>query len=109
MRYATGAIELTELIERASMDTPFVVPVSGKEAAHRKMRDAHAIARRKNCKVTTSVLRAVDIADYEHGMTLVKITVVDRWVVGALVEGDESGHPVGYSPLAPSATKEKQS
>lgn len=84
-----GEIGLTEAIERADILVPFVVPVYGKAEAHQKMREAHAVAFRKNCRVSTAIMRAVDVGDYDYHMTLVRITVIERWVVGAIV--DETG------------------
>jgi hypothetical protein len=72
-------IGLTEMIERSPINIPFAVPVYGKNDAHKKMRDAHAIASRKNCKISTSIMRAVDINDYEYHMVLVRITVLARF------------------------------
>lgn len=85
-KYASGEIGMTEMIERAPMNVPFVVPVYGKKEAHQAMRDAHGAAGRKNCKVSTSIMRAVDLDDYEYDMTLVRVTVIERWVVGEIVK-----------------------
>lgn len=85
-KYASGEIGLTEMIERAPIYTPFVYPVCGKKEAHKAMRDAHVVAKRKNCKVSTSIMRAVDVGDYDYTMTLVRVTVVERLVVGEVID-----------------------
>lgn len=76
-KYADGKIGMTEMIERAEVNVPFVIPAYGKKEAHKAMRDAHVAASRKNRKVSTSIMRAVDISDYEYHMTLIRVTVVE--------------------------------
>ena len=77
-KYAIGEIGLTEMVERATINVPFLLPVKGKKDAHQKMRDAHGVAARKNCRVSTDVMRAVDTNDYDYSMTLVRVTVIER-------------------------------
>ena len=85
---------MSEMIQRAPMNVPFVIPVYGKKEAHQKERDAHGAAKRNNCKVTTSIMRAVDVSDYDYSMTLLRVTVVQRWVVSDFVDSNTSGVPI---------------
>ena len=77
-KYLPGEIGITEMIVRAPINTPFVIPVYGKKDAHQKERDAHGAAKRNMCKVSTSIMRAFDVSDYDYSMALLRVTVVQR-------------------------------
>lgn len=81
-KYAAGTIGLTEMIDRAPMNEPFLVPAYTKKEAHQIMRDAHGAAKRKHCKVTTDLLLGVSVEDCDSPtFRIVRIEVVERWVV----------------------------
>ena len=75
-RYASGEIGITEMVERAKLNEPFIIIAKGKYDAHQKMRDVHGAACRKGRIVTTSIMRAIDVNDYDCVMTIVRVTVV---------------------------------
>ena len=78
MKFATGKLGLTEMIVRAEIGKPFCLQVYGKADAHKIMRNAHVVAKRKGIKISTNIMRAVDISDYDYHSTIVRLTVLEN-------------------------------
>jgi len=77
-KYASGEIALTEMIERANLNTPFFIFAATKADAHKKMREAHSVASRKKYKITTDIMCAFDVREYERATILVRIAVLTK-------------------------------